>query len=62
MVLHDKLNTFFATVNSIPTLRGAVDFPPLQVGVGMGVCACVSPSLTCDAAPPCLYVRVRQRQ
>lgn len=31
MLLNDKLNTFYSAINNIQMLRGAVQFPTLQV-------------------------------
>lgn len=31
IVLNDKLNTFYSAINNIQMLRGAVQFPTLQV-------------------------------
>jgi hypothetical protein len=32
--LNEKLNTFFAAINNVPALKGAVQFPSLQVSQG----------------------------
>jgi hypothetical protein len=33
-VLNEKLNAFFAAINNVPALKGAVQFPSLQVSLG----------------------------
>ena len=36
IALNDRLNTFFTSINNIGSMRGAVQFPTLQVGGGGG--------------------------
>lgn len=36
-VLNEKLNAFFGSINNVPALRGAVQFPSLQVSASFSV-------------------------
>ena len=54
IALNDRLNTFFTSINNIGSMRGAVQFPTLQVGGGGGVVQLLAVTLFSDMDPSTL--------